>query len=218
MRPGFYCLSLSLFLFLLPGSRSLADAPPYTASVFRSIEARFDDVQPFRKWVAMLERMLVQRPQLESKGCGFGTNEPCGAYYWRNFVREIEKDPPLAKLSKVHAYLNAFPYVTDFSNWGIADFWETPLEFLEKHGDCEDYAIIKYVTLKRLGFDPARMRILAVDDLSLGTAHAVLMLEDAGKTYILDNQLKQVTEAKTILHYRAVYSINESFWWKHIYN
>jgi len=215
---------LALAIFAVPiiaiaGGPAMAQpvALKYSASIFRSFEARFDDTQKFSKWVSMIERKLEQQPELDSKGCGFQLNEACGPYFWRQFVKEIEPDSAWAKIEKVNAYINKFRYVTDFDNWGTFDFWETPLEFLERRGDCEDYAITKFVTLKRLGFDPDSMRIVALNDTNLRTGHAVLMVNFNGQTFILDNQIRVVTPEATIRHYQAVYSINERNWWLHIY-
>jgi predicted transglutaminase-like cysteine proteinase len=198
-------------------ARSAEVSGPYTPSLFRSLELRFDDKSAFKKWVTMLERKLAQREELESRGCGFKPYEACGPYHWRLFLTEIQALTARAKIDRVNTYMNQFRYRTDFDNWGIADFWETPLEFLTRLGDCEDYAITKYVALKRLGFDPGQMRIVVLQDLNLGTGHAVLMVRLDGKTYILDNQIRQVTEENAIHHYRVVYSINENHWWSHIY-
>jgi predicted transglutaminase-like cysteine proteinase len=36
----------------------------------------------------------------------------------------------------------------DEAQWGVADHWSPPFETLQSHrGDCEDYAIVKYVAL-----------------------------------------------------------------------
>jgi predicted transglutaminase-like cysteine proteinase len=196
---------------------SQSTAVKYSPSVFRSLEARFDDTNRFTKWISMLERKLEQQPELDTKGCGFKLNEACGPYFWRKFVAEISTEGTWTKIIKVNEYLNQFRYVTDFDNWGIADFWETPLEFLERRGDCEDYAIAKYVTLKKLGIDPDSMRIVALNDTNLKTGHAVLMLKYSDQTYILDNQSRGVIPEENIRHYQAVYSINERHWWLHIY-
>lgn len=218
-------LTISALAGMLMFGSSVAHIPAYAQagpikympSVFRSVEARFDDTKKFGKWVSMLERKLEQQPELDTKGCGFKLNEACGPYSWRKFVAEIGSEDAWSKIVKVNAYLNEFRYVTDFANWGVADFWETPLEFLEKRGDCEDYAIAKYVTLKKLGFDPDSMRIVALNDTNLKTGHAVLMLSYKDQIYILDNQSRTVTVEKNIRHYQAVYSINERHWWLHIY-
>ncbi len=62
---------------------------------------------------------------------------------------------------------------------------------------------------------------VAVKDLNLKVGHAVLIVKlkdpktKKRKTYLLDNQIKKVVEAKTVRHYEPVFSINKNFWWRH---
>jgi predicted transglutaminase-like cysteine proteinase len=55
---------------------------------------------------------------------------------------------------ETNRFLNDWRYKPDDQNYGQRDYWATPLEFLRRSGDCEDYAIAKYVTLRELGFAP----------------------------------------------------------------
>ncbi|MBM3489300.1 MAG: hypothetical protein FJX68_02450 [Alphaproteobacteria bacterium] len=50
---------------------------------------------------------------------------------------------------------------------GVEDYWATLAEFFDKHGDREDYAIAKYLTLKAAGV-PALVLLLALFALVLG--------------------------------------------------
>ena len=95
------------------------------------------------------------------------------------------------------------------------DYWAKPAQFFNKSGDCEDYAITKYISLVHLGFDKKDMRIVIVQDLNLKVPHAVLVVYLDGKALILDNQIKQVVSASRITHYKPIYSINETKWWIH---
>ena len=115
----------------------------------------------------------------------------------------------------VNAFFNRLPYVIDQSNWGASDYWASPLQFLARSGDCEDYAIAKFVTLRQLGFSNDEMRLVILDDLNLGIAHAVLVVAENDRLLVLDNQIPQAVDSRRILHYRAIYSINEERWWLH---
>jgi predicted transglutaminase-like cysteine proteinase len=86
---------------------------------------------------------------------------------------------------------------------------------MEKFGDCEDYAISKFMSLKLLGFSDDMLRVVAVKDLNLKVGHAVLIVILDGKYYLLDNQIKQVVETKTVRHYQPVFSISTRYWWRH---
>jgi predicted transglutaminase-like cysteine proteinase len=59
------------------------------------------------------------------------------------------------------------------------------------------------------------MRIVVLQDMNLNIAHAVLVVELNGKSYVLDNQISQLVTDDQISHYRPIYSINENAWWLH---
>ena len=120
------------------------------------------------------------------------------------------------KITGVNHFLNKKDYIVDPINWGLKDYWATPRQFNRKNGDCEDYAIAKYLSLKALGIPEMQMRIVVLNDLNLELLHAVLAVYDTtGNIYILDNQIPHVMKHNDIHHYEPVYSINEHLWWKH---
>jgi predicted transglutaminase-like cysteine proteinase len=122
----------------------------------------------------------------------------------------------LETLDAINRMVNAVRYIPDEENWGAPDHWATPGEFYRRSGDCEDFAIAKYVALKALGFDPSRMRIVVLVDEELRKHHAVLMVDSERGRMILDNQIAQVVRDSEIKHYRPIYSINEEAWWLHV--
>lgn len=139
----------------------------------------------------------------------------CRQADWDAFVADMQGREPSALLEAVNLYMNRHPYILDPINWGLPDYWATPHEFFLKDGDCEDYAIAKYITLKRLGLPIEAMRLVIVQDENLNTPHAVLAVEMGGDTLVLDNQVDAIVSHTQILHYRPVYSINETAWWLH---
>ncbi|MBO6827891.1 MAG: transglutaminase-like cysteine peptidase, partial [Sneathiella sp.] len=100
-------------------------------------------------------------------------------------------------------------------NWGVKDYWAIPKEFFPKFGDCEDYAITKYFTLRALGWKAEDMEIVILQDLNLRIAHAILVVKFEGKKMVLDNQIGLVVDSKRIRHYRPIYSVNENGWWRY---
>ena len=79
----------------------------------------------------------------------------------------------IEQIRAVNLFLNDWQYKSDIQNYGRRDYWATPLEFLRRSGDCEDYAIAKYVSLRQIGFAPEQLR-LVVRDVVRELAHAVL--------------------------------------------
>jgi predicted transglutaminase-like cysteine proteinase len=101
------------------------------------------------------------------------------------------------------------------ANWRELDYWATPLEFLARSGDCEDFAIAKYQVLRALGVPIDDMRIVIVNDRARRATHAVLAVYVDGRPLILDNLRNDVVAADLIGDYEPVYSINEQGWWLH---
>jgi len=98
----------------------------------------------------------------------------------------------------------------------VNDYWQTPYQFLQQGGgDCEDFAIMKYMLLRELGWKREDMRIVVLNDTKKKTLHSVLAISLNGKAYILDNQTNIIYETKAIRHYAMIYSINELAWWRH---
>jgi predicted transglutaminase-like cysteine proteinase len=100
--------------------------------------------------------------------------------------------------------------------WRMTDYWASPSEFIPSSGDCEDYSIFKYVTLKQMGFDPRNMRIVVVRDIVRNEAHAVLSVALNNTYYIMDSLFDDVQEHSLLYQYRPYYSVNEYARWAHI--
>ncbi len=124
----------------------------------------------------------------------------------------------MQQIKLVNRYANEKEYILDIENYGVADYWATPKEFLVNNGDCEDYAIIKMLSMKWLGYNIDMMRVVVVQDTNLRIAHAVMAIEKNNDILILDNQIDEVISHADIFHYVPVYSVNENNWWMHVPN
>ena len=124
-------------------------------------------------------------------------------YYGLSSVSNIEEAIFFLGLRQIRELAMATPVIEEMGS------------FMTKDGDCEDYAIAKFMSLRQLGFDNGQMRVVVVDDLNLGVAHAILVVYLDGRAFVLDNQIASVVPAEIIRHYRPVYSINEDAWWLH---
>jgi predicted transglutaminase-like cysteine proteinase len=209
-----YGLWLAVALLGATALRSAgADEPSYPP-LFGSREIRSASLGPFQKWTGMLARQHDER-DLYDGPCTARRFNRCHMQEWRQLLREIAGKEPAAQLEAVNSFMNRAPYVTDPVNYGVPDYWATPLQFMNKDGDCEDYAIAKFISLRQLGFRNANMRVVVVDDLNLRVPHAILVVYLDGRAYLLDNQISRVVPAEIVNHYRPIYSINEDAWWLH---
>lgn len=135
---------------------------------------------------------------------------------WEQFRKNVEGKSQLEQMQYVNKFWNAWPYKEDMANWGRSDYWAIPAQFLPKSGDCEDYAITKYFTLKELGFDPQKMRIVVLRDTVRNLGHAVLAVYQGDDVFILDNLSNVVLSHKNLTNYYPQFSVNENGRWNHI--
>jgi predicted transglutaminase-like cysteine proteinase len=139
----------------------------------------------------------------------------CAPPEWLTFLDTLRGQGRLGQLQAVNQWANAKPYVDDFVNWRVPDYWETPGEFIAHGGDCEDYAIAKYFSLVRLGFPVQDLRIVVVDDSAAHVFHAVLAARLDGVVWLLDNLNQNMVAMNSVTHYTPVYSLNQEGWWMH---
>ena len=107
-------------------------------------------------------------------------------------------------------------YRADLEHWGKNDYWATPLETLGTGaGDCEDYALAKYFTLRAMGVDDEKLRLMYVRALSVNEPHMVLVYfeEPDAMPYVLDNMDPEIKLAQYRTDLRPIYSFNASGLW-----
>ena len=131
---------------------------------------------------------------------------------WQALIRSAKDLPEPEKLSKVNDFFNRrIRFVDDRDLWGKPDYWATPLESLARGaGDCEDYTIAKYFTLKELGVPEDKMRLTYVKAIRLNQAHMVLTYFAAPRAVpmVLDNLISAIEPADRRTDLLPVYSFN----------
>ena len=185
------------------------------SKIWNTKEVKSADLTPFKKWRLAMSGFEKEKPLLD-KPCPPDPNASCGLFYWNKLIQNLKGKDRLEQIDAINAYVNDSLYVTDFNNWGVVDYWETPGEFYMKQGDCEDYAITKYMALRALGFNPSELRLAVVKDLNLNIGHAVLIVHVGSRLLLLDNQIKIVVDTDRVRHYKIFYSVNEKYWWRHV--
>jgi len=196
---------------------TLAPSQAATPGLFGSTERMRESLKPFPKWRGTLARYFEERELLDRPcdGVRGGRIDLCKLEQWQDFLQALAGAEPRRQIDAVNREMNARSYILDTVNWGVKDYWATPGQFLHRDGDCEDYAIAKYMSLRSLGVPAAAMRIVVLHDMNLDVPHAVLAVELNGDTLILDNQISSVVRHERIRHYRPIYSVNEAAWWMH---
>ena len=148
--------------------------------------------------------------------CQSGARGACRLEDWQDFLTDIGADSESKQLRHVNRYVNGARYITDRRNWARSDYWAIPEQLFGQGGDCEDYVIAKYLSLRSLGISAERLRIVVVYDQHRREDHAVLIVSGVDDTLVLDNHYRRVmTWSKLRDRYRPYYSLNERSVWIH---
>ncbi len=105
-------------------------------------------------------------------------------------MNSVRDGSDMDKLKAVNDFFNRVPYANDQDIWGVSDYWATRYEFIGKDkGDCEDYVIAKYFTLKELGVDTSKLFMSYVKSTRYNASHLVLTYYETPKSIpmVLDN-------------------------------
>lgn len=159
--------------------------------------------------------------------CGLGTGSQHFAQArldWMALLRAAQGQPVGQQLELVNSRVNQLlQFSDDAVVWGQADYWATPLEAIRRGaGDCEDFAIAKYVALLQLGLRPEQLRLIYVRaERPLGhgrvtqQAHMVLGFYPAPSAtpLVLDNLVAELLPATQRGDLQPVFSFNTEGLW-----
>jgi predicted transglutaminase-like cysteine proteinase len=117
-----------------------------------------------------------------------------------------------ARLGEINRAINlAIRPMSDLAQYGAIDVWSSPLvTFANGAGDCEDYAIAKFVALRQAGISPDDLRIVVMRDTIHGEDHAVAAARLDGHWLMLDNRRMAMVEDAYIRNYRPLFVIDRS--------
>lgn len=158
----------------------------------------------------------ISQQVLERVEAAHGTAARQRLESWQRLLNLPPELPEERKLALVNAFFNQARFRPDLEHWGQEDYWATPMELLVTNGgDCEDYSIAKYFTLRELGVSTDRLRITYVKALELNQAHMVLAYYPApdADPLILDNLTGEIRRGSERKDLYPVYSFNgEGLW------
>src|SRR5262249_49648748 len=114
-----------------------------------------------------------------------------------------------ARIGEVNRAVNlAIRPVTDMAQHGVADRWTAPLAtFASGRGDCEDYAIAKYLALREAGIAEEDLRLVIVRDQRRGSDHAVLAVRQDERWLILDNRHFSLVDAAEVRSFLPLFAL-----------
>jgi predicted transglutaminase-like cysteine proteinase len=140
------------------------------------------------KWHAI--EVEIEQEEAVLAHCGTEQACPAAARGLLDIVAEGANRTGRARVGLINRAVNlALIPTSDEAQWGVADHWSPPFETLQTHrGDCEDYAIVKYVALLQAGLSRDDLKIVILRNFSPNEDHAVLAARVDEEWLILDNR------------------------------
>jgi predicted transglutaminase-like cysteine proteinase len=183
-------------------------------SLFGSREVYSQSTWRFKQWTDMLARNDADFQDAQ-RGCASLKDTHCAPAEWQALLGQLRGLDLRQQIAIVNDAMNRHPYVTTMRNWHQSMYWETAFEFLRYGGQCQDYAIAKYLLLRAAGVPAHQMRMIVLRDTAINLDHAVLAVYVDGEPQLLDNLRRDIVPARRASEYRPYYSINENGWWYH---
>lgn len=192
--------------FINPGQSYHPTNEPFGLFTFRAPEGIL-----WRKWRALQTDIDADMRQIES--CKTN-NSQCSdaARRFLLIVNEARTQDGTARIETVNRLINtAIRYMSDLSQHATVDVWSSPLASLSSgRGDCEDYAIAKYIVLREAGVSEQDLRILLVRDRKVREDHAVVSVRIGDTWIVLDNRNSALSEDRELTHFTPLYVLDNS--------
>jgi predicted transglutaminase-like cysteine proteinase len=178
--------------------------------------SRSHDVGPMPRWQKVIAR-FSQEERSPAAACSGSAEATCPAEIWKQVVAELKTLPLRERVERVNDIFNRVPYIPAEVNWHDIAYWETPYEFLAHGGQCQDYAIAKYMALLESGVPEQKLRFVVVHDNQVQLDHAITVVDVDGVSLALDNQMKSVVPAQSLQQrYSPYYALNDLGWWSYM--
>lgn len=159
----------------------------------------------------------LDRELLEQADRKYGKDALRRLTAWEELIRHDRSRTDRERLERTNRFFNErIRFAGDTEVWGREDYWATPVEFLCKGaGDCEDFAIAKYFTLKAMGLDDDKLRITYVKALRQNVHHMVLTYysDPEAEPLVLDNLVDSLQAASKRSDLMPIFSFNGSGLW-----
>ena len=166
------------------------------------------------KWRKVADDIRAQEPALLRCLADATTCSPAAARFVE-IVKEAREHEGRVRLNFVNQRENnAIRYTSDMTQWATPDEWSAPLgggkgSFETGLGDCEDYAIAKYVALRAAGVPAKQLRVLLVRDNIARLDHAVLAVSEEGRWFILDNRWTAAVEDNDVRRFTPLLALDD---------
>jgi predicted transglutaminase-like cysteine proteinase len=184
--------------------------PPVSDEPFGLFAFRAPEGALWTKWRALSTRLSGEADALARCRADVATCSPATLQFLA-VVSGAATHEGRARIAMVNHAVNAsVRYTADFAQHGVADRWSAPIEtFASGRGDCEDYAIAKFVALREAGMAATDLRLLLVRDLVSRQDHAVLAARQDGHWLVLDNRWDGLSGSAATARFMPLFALDD---------
>ena len=190
-------------------AQPMGDPPPAGKAPFGLFTFRAPEGILWRKWRGIeadiaKEHVVLEHCRTNPEGC------PSNAAQFLRLVNAVKAQSGRGRLDEANRAVNmVIRHASDFAQHGEADRWSAPLAtFATGKGDCEDYAIAKYVILTEAGFPRDDLLLVLVRDRAVRQDHAVLAARLDGHWFILDSRRTESMDDSEATSFTPLFTIN----------
>jgi len=183
---------------------SPAGKEPFGLFAFRAPEGIL-----WRKWRGIgldiaKEHVVLEHCRNSPEAC------PSNAAQFLRLINAVKAQSGRGQLVEANLAVNmAVRYVSDYAQHGETDRWSAPLATLATgKGDCEDYAIAKYVALTEAGFPRDDLQLVLVRDRAVRQDHAILAARLDGRWLLLDSRRSELMNDFDAMSFMPLYAID----------
>jgi predicted transglutaminase-like cysteine proteinase len=165
----------------------------------------------WRKWRGVQHEIRMESAVLALCRASPGDCPSAPARRFLAMIETAQARQGRARLGEINRAINlSIRPMSDLAQYGVVDLWTSPLATLAAGaGDCEDYAIAKYVALRETGLDNEDLRLLIVRDTKLQEDHAVVAARLDGRWLVLDNRRLVLLEDMQLKQYAPMFEIDD---------
>jgi len=199
--------AFTVFLVVFCGERVDARPNASAPSAEQAVVTSPNEISA--KWAELQGRILADKTTLarcrsDHESC------PAAAQRFLSLVELGRHHEGRARIGQINRAVNlAIRPVSDLVQYGVDDFWAAPLTTMRTGaGDCDDYAILKYLALREVGIAPENIRLMIVRDVRRQNNHAVVAVRHDDEWLILDNRTMVMVRAIDAQYYWPLFSLD----------
>lgn len=194
----------------LPGSVDRADSSSEPFGLSTTTTTTVTTSAVLEKWLSVErdvddERLVLRMCEENRASC-----QSQAALQFLAIVDSGRRLEGRARLGEINRAINLkLKLTSDLALYGAEDVWSPPLAtFAIGGGDCEDYAIAKFVALQEAGVSPDDLRIVILRDDLRVEDHAVVAARLDGHWLTLDNRHMVLVEDHDVRRYRPIFLVD----------